>query len=149
MIQVEEWGPDATSLEAMYAAIQIENTLDLMNTGTIQAQLLEDILDKYSRTRGYENQSLHRPQRRKGNTLGRIHSSTIMVATENALATLNWKVQMPGEGKEESIVQIADYLADSERNEYWPVMWRHGIWRTEQWKQEDGRQRHHNLLAIK
>jgi hypothetical protein len=149
MIQAEEWGPDATSLEAMYKAMQIENTLDLMNTDTIQAQLFKDILDKYSRTRGYENQCLHRPQQRKGNTLSRIHSSTIMVATENALATLNWKIQMPGEGKEESSAQIADYLTDSERNEYWPVMWRHRIWRTEQWKQEDGRQRHHNLLANK
>ncbi len=53
MIQAEEWGPDATSLEAMYKAMQIENTLDLMNTDTIQAQLFKDILDKYSQTRGY------------------------------------------------------------------------------------------------
>ena len=72
-----------------------------------------------------------------------------MVAIENAFATLNWKIQLPGEEEESSSAQISDYLTDSEWNEYWPMMWRHRIWRMEQWKQEDGRKRHHNSLTDK
>ena len=148
-VQTEEWGPDAISLEAMYKAIQIENMFNLMNTDTAQAQLFKDILGKYSRTRGYEDQCLHRPQNRNGKVLHRLHKHTIMVAIENALATLQWKVQMPGvEGKTNS-EQISDYLTDAERNEHWPTMWRHRIWRTEQWKQEDKRERSHHSLTVK
>ena len=69
--------------------------------------------------------------------LSKIHNNTIMVAVENALATLKWKVQMPGEEERINGEQISDYLTDSERNEYWPTMWRNRIWRTGQWKQED------------
>ena len=149
VIQADEWGPQAKSLEAMYKAIQIENMMDLTNTDTAQAQLFKDILGKCSRTRGYENQCLHRPQSRNGGMLRKNHNNTIMVAVKNALATLKWKVQMPGEEERINGEQISDYLTDSERNEYWPTMWRNRIWRTGQWKQEDERNPHLLSLSVK
>ena len=72
-----------------------------------------------------------------------------MVAIENALATLQWKVQMLGEEGKTNSEQISDYLTDAEQNEHWPTMWRHRVWRTEQWKQEDKRERSHTSITAK
>ena len=38
LVQTDKWGPQALSLQAMYKAIQIEGTFELLNTQTIQAQ---------------------------------------------------------------------------------------------------------------
>jgi len=43
LVQTEKWGPRAISLQAMYKAIQIEGTFELLNTQTIQAQWFKAI----------------------------------------------------------------------------------------------------------
>ena len=50
---------------------------------------------------------------------------------------MGWSIQIPGQNEEGNNRQISDYLADEERNKFWPIMWKHKTWRTEQWEKAD------------
>ena len=68
LVQTEKWGPQALSLRAMYKAIQIEGTFELLNTQTIQAQWFKARYRMYAKTRGHKENHLHKPNCEKSNT---------------------------------------------------------------------------------
>ena len=95
LVQTDKWGPQALPLQAMYKAIQIEGTFELLNTQTIQAQWFKATYKMYAKTRGYRKNHLHRPTLRKIKEIKHIHRNTIMTAIENAYAMAEWRLKDP------------------------------------------------------
>ena len=95
LVQADKWGPQALSLQAMYKAIQIEGTFELLNTQNIQAQWFKATHRLYAKTSGHKENHLHKPILRKIEEVKYIHRNTIMTAIENAYAMVEWRLNYP------------------------------------------------------